>query len=124
MSASGFSKRSSVTPQHFYNAAVDENKVTVFTEDNNIYGFLIENNGAFAVYLQCFDNLAAAVTVGTTAPSFTFRIPAYGTLGKDSQQLALSFCKRGLVIAITSGRDDAVAPAAPATVHVWHSKKG
>ena len=116
------SKSPSLTPKHFYQAAVDEVKVEVCELACNMYGFEVENNGASDVFLQVFNKLAADVTVGTTVPDYTFRIPASSNFGKDSQAYPVHYHETGLTIAVTAGRGNATAPAADATVQIWFSK--
>lgn len=112
----------SVAPKHFYQGAVDEVAVQVSGEKANLYGFEVENNGASDVYLQVFDKLAVDVTVGTTTPDYTFRIPASSNFGKDSQQFPLHYHGTGVTIAVTATRTGSGAPASDATVQMWFSK--
>lgn len=113
------SASSSITTDHLYNASQAEVKSTVFIGRGNLFGFLVENNGASEIFLQVFDALAADVTVGVTTPTFTFRIPASGVMGKDVNDSPLHFFAKGCVVAVTAGRTSAVAPAAPATCQFW-----
>ena len=108
-------KSSSKSPKHFYNIGVDEVKVEVMSERGNFYGFLFENNSASVVFVQVFNKLAAAVTVGTTTPDFTYKIIPNAVQGKDPSDLALDSFNPGMTIAVTSGREDANAPAAPSS---------
>lgn len=108
--------------EHYYNASQAQTKSTVVAHKANCYGFEVENNGAADVFLQVFDALAADVTVGTTVPNYTFRIPASSNFGKDSQDLALHYHGIGIVIAVTSTRTGSSAPAAAATVNIWYTQ--
>lgn len=106
--------------EHYYNGALVATKQTVFTGRGNIFAFECENNDATNdVFLQVFDKLAASVTVGTTVPDFTFRIPAGANFGKDAQNLVLHFCSIGCVIAATTTRTGSSAPTA-LSVNLWY----
>lgn len=105
---------------HYYNGALAQTKQSAFIGTGNLYGFEVENNDPSTdVFIQFFDKLAANVTVGTTAPDFTFRIPGGANFGKDAQNLVLHFFSIGCVIACTSTRTGASAPAASASIHLW-----
>lgn len=119
--ASSLTKSASVVPAHSYNASVNATKVEISAVPSNCYGFLVENNDeSNAVYLQVFDKAAADVTVGTTVPDYTMKIPAGAVFGRDSQDIPFHFHSRGITIAVTTTRTNAVNPASSATVHVWH----
>ncbi len=120
MGVPSISASPSVVPQHFYNDAVAETPVQAFIGRGNLYAFLAENNFASTAYIQFFDAADIAdVTVGTTAPDFTFRIPADGAMGRDPSDTPLHYFVKGCVIAVTATRTGNGAPGAPATVQVW-----
>jgi hypothetical protein len=115
-------KTPSVTPKHFYQGAVNATKVEVCDIPSNCYGFEVENNDTADVFLQVFNKAAADVTVGTTAPDYTFRIPASSNFGKDSQIFPIHYHDLGLVIAVTTTRTGSSNPGTAATVQIWFSK--
>lgn len=105
----------------YYKVDLDETKRVVFTGPGNIFGFLFENNSATdAVYLQFFNKLTADVTVGSTAPDFTIKVPAGAVLGKDAGEFALRHMNIGCVVACTADRSSASAPNADLTAHIWY----
>lgn len=108
--------------EHYYNGALAQTTQLVFTGQGNMYGFELENNDASSdVFVQFFDAAATAdVTLGTTPPTFTFRIPPGANFGKDAQDLVLHFCSLGLVVACTSTRTGSSAPATSCAANVWH----
>lgn len=109
---------------HYYRIDLDETKREVMGSNGNLYGFLFENNSETdAVYVQMFNKLAASVTVGTTVPDFTYKVPAGAVFGKDAQEFAIDTFSIGLTVACTSTRTGAVAPAADLTCHIWHWAK-
>jgi hypothetical protein len=60
----------------YFNDAVAGTKQTVKDAPAKLYGVKLVNTTAAAAYLQVFDKLAANVTVGTTTPTFCFRLAA------------------------------------------------
>jgi len=125
MGFGGPTKHPSASANHYYNEALGASVTEVFAFDGNLFGFEFENNSdTDAVYIQFFDAASAgAVTLGTTAPDFTIKLPAGGVWGKDSKAISLHYFAKGCYVAATAGRTDAVAPAAAPTVHFWHSNK-
>ena len=120
MGVPSVTKSSSVATEHSYEASVTETPVQVFVGRGNLYGLLIEENGGADVFVQVFDAASTGdVTVGTTAPDFTFRVAANATFGKDVNDSPLHFFAKGCVIAVTSTRTGSGAPAAGATVQSW-----
>lgn len=120
MGVPSVSASSSIVVDHLYKADLSNSPFLVFTGRGNIYGFYIENNSASEIYIQFFDAASAgAVTLGTTVPDFTFRIPASGAFGKDSNDSPLKFMAKGCVVAVTSTRTGNGAPAADATSQFW-----
>ncbi len=109
---------------HYYNGSLSETKVSAVIGPCNLYGFEMENNSSASdVFVQIFDKLAANVTVGTTTPDYTFRIPAGANFGKDPQSFPIRFHSIGVVIACTSTRTGATAPASPCSINLWYWDK-
>jgi hypothetical protein len=120
MGVPSVTKSSSVVTAHSYDASVTETATQIFTGRGNLYGFLAEENGGADVFIQIFDAAAAGdVTVGTTAPDFTFRLTANSTFGKDVNDSPLHFFAKGCVVAVTTTRTGSGAPAAGATIQTW-----
>jgi hypothetical protein len=116
----GPTKHPGKTLEHFYDDSVSETKQEVMAGPGNVYGFLFENNSASAsIFVQVFDKVAADVTVGVTAPDYTFKVLAGSTFGRDPLDYGLRYHGQGLTIAVTSTRTGAAAPASAATVNVW-----
>ena len=117
-------KLSHASVDHYYRVDLDETKRQVMGGPGNLYGFLFENNSETTpVYVQMFNKLAADVTVGTTVPDFTYKVPAGAVFGKDAQDFSIDTFSIGLTVACTSTRSGAVAPAADLTAHIWHWTK-
>ena len=75
---------SSCATFHSYTNSLSASALEVFSGRGNLYGFLVENNTASDIFLQVFDAASAAsVTVGTTVPVFTVRIPGSSGFGKE-----------------------------------------
>lgn len=112
---------------HFYNGSLSATKAAVFTNGDKpgkLYGFCFDNNSASSdVFIQIFDKALANVTVGTTAPDFTFRVPAGAVFGKDAQDLSLHYFVNGCVVACTSTRTGSGSPAANASVNIWYKSQ-
>jgi hypothetical protein len=105
---------------HYYNGSLSETKVEAVSTPCNLYGFEIENNSAASdIFVQIFDKLAANVTVGTTVPDYTFRVPAGANFGKDPQSFPLRNHTIGVTIACTATRTGAGAPAANCSINLW-----
>ncbi len=105
----------------YYNGALTNTVVDVHpAAPGNLYGFLFDNNtGSADVFIQVFNKAAADVTLGTTVPDFTYRIPAGAILGKDPQEFALYHYSVGFSMACTAGRTNATAPGAACTATTW-----
>lgn len=120
----GPTKQPSVSPEFSYNVAVSQTAVQICAKPCNLYGFLGENNSSASdVYIQIFNALAVNVTVGTTTPIVTFRIPAGASFGKDAEDFPLFYMDTGLSVAVTSTRTGSSAPASACTVDFWFYSK-
>jgi len=105
---------------HSYSASLDASPVLVFQGRGNLYGFLVEDNSGDDIFVQVFDAASVGdVTVGTTAPVFTFRVKADQALGKDVNDSPYKFFKDGCVVAVTTLRNNSVSPSAGATGQFW-----
>jgi hypothetical protein len=74
-----------------------------------MYGMTLGNSNATPVYVQMFDALAANVILGTTAPKYSFLVPAGGTLARDFSN-GVEF-SNAITFACTSTRTGNVAAA-------------
>lgn len=120
MGTPSISASPSVVPQHVYNDALAETPVQLFVGHGNLYAFIVENNAAVDCFIQFFDAADVGdITLGTTPPDFTFRIPASGAMGKDSNDTPLHYFSKGCVVAVTATRTGNGAPGAPATSQFW-----
>lgn len=113
--------QASQSMNHYYNGSLSNTKVEVLAGVANLYGFEIENNDASSeVFVQIFDKPSASVTVGTTAPDYSFRIPAGANFGKDAESFPIRFHSLGITIACTSTRTGAGAPASNCSIQLWY----
>lgn len=111
---------SSCSTFHSYTNSLSASALEVFLGRGNLYGFLVENNTASDIFLQVFDaDSTASVTVGTTSPVFTVRIPGSSAFGKDADDMAYKFFGKGCVVAVTTTRTGNTAPATAATAQFW-----
>jgi len=100
---------------------LDATAQQVFIGRGNLYGLLIENNTGTDMYVQIFDAADTGdVTVGTTKPDLSFRIPADGAFGKDVNDSPFAFFEKGVVVAGTTTRDGNSSPASKATATFWY----
>lgn len=121
---SGRVNRREVSPDHDYNAAVDESKTQIFTGQGNLMGYLCENESGSDVYIAFYDAAQVGdVTLGVTTPVFTQRVKTDDVFGRDSDGLGYAYFENGCVVAVTSTRAGATAPAAPAILETWASKE-
>lgn len=65
-----------ISAQPFFNDAVAATVVQVKKDAGQIFALRLVNTTAAVAYLQVFDQLAANVTLGTTAPKFVVRLAA------------------------------------------------
>ena len=115
---------SSCAPFHSYTNNLSASALEVFVGRGNLYGFLVENNTASDIFLQVFDAAdAASVTVGTTSPAFTVRIPGSSAFGKDADEMSYKFLGNGCVVAVTTTRTGNTAPATAATAQFWFTNR-
>lgn len=59
----------------FFDSSVDEVATDVYQHRVLVFFLHIINPNATDAFLQCFDALAADVTVGTTVPTYSFLLP-------------------------------------------------
>lgn len=115
---------SSSSPHHKYFSSVDESKSLVFSGNGNLQGYLCENDSGSDVFIAFYDAANAGdVTLGVTAPAFTQKIAAGAAFGRDSNGYGYKNFGLGCVVAVVSARNGAAAPAAPAILETWSSKK-
>lgn len=96
--------------------------VQVFTGNGNLFRCLLDNDNAAAdVYVQLFDAASTgAVTLGTTVPVASFRVPKGGQVVLDPIGPALLHCQNGLVAAVTTTRLGASTDATGANIFAWY----
>src|SRR5574337_684322 len=92
----------------YLNTALSATKQQAVGGRCRLYGVHVENPNAAKVYVQCFDKLAANVTVGTTTPDFVFYIPSGGYDAWPPYPMQL---ETGLTIAATTTATGSTAPA-------------
>lgn len=109
-----------ISAANIYTATVTGTKAEV-TDDpySIIFSVHISNLAAATSYLQVFDLDADAVTVGTTAPSYAFGVPANGsvdlTFGKAIQH------STGFTVASTTTRTGSTTASQDVTIMYAHS---
>lgn len=124
MGVPSVTKSPAVATEHAYENSLDATATLLFTGRGNFYGYQIEENSGADVFIQFFDAADAGdVTVGTTAPDFTMRIPASGTFGKDVNDSPFHFFALGCVVAVTTTRTGNTNPGAAAVGHFWFWNK-
>jgi hypothetical protein len=120
MSIPSVSASSSVATDHKYNGSLSNTAYQVFSGRGNLYGFFVEENSGVDLFIQFFDAASTGdVTVGSTTPAFTFRIPANSVMGKDVNDSPMHFFAKGCVVAVTTSRTGAGAPLSPAVAQFW-----
>lgn len=88
-----------------------------------LYGIIAENNDAANdAYLQFFDAQASAVTLGTTAPTWTVKIPKGGSVFLEPKR-ALKYFDAGLSVACTTTRIGLTAMTTKPTVTLFFSQR-
>lgn len=114
-----------VDAERSYMASLSNTPTLVFAGQGNTYAFFVENNSAVDIFIQMFNKAAAVdVTLGTTVPDQTFRIPASAGFGKDANDSPLLGFDKGLVVAVSSSRTGSGAPSSPATATFWYWNHG
>jgi len=103
---------------HLYEASLSA-AATVFVGKGNLYGFLVENNGATDIFLSVYDELLANVTLGTTAPAFTVKVPASAAFGKDAIEISYRYFSKGCVVAAVTTRNGNNLVASAASCQFW-----
>jgi hypothetical protein len=88
--------------------------VVVKASAGNLYGFQVTNSSASVCYLE-FINAASAPTLGT-ATTYSFAVPATGTLTLPPSTLALSNYATGISVGIATTYNGAAACAAATAV--------
>jgi hypothetical protein len=102
----------------YYNAALLATKAVVKASPATLYGWQIHNTTAAVMYVQIFNKLTAAVTVGTTVPDMAFGLAASGVLNSTLPiGIDLSI---GLVVAATTTAGGLTAPATGAVVTLFY----
>lgn len=82
-------------------------------------GYYLSNTDAAFAYLQLFDaDNAGAVTLGVTPPDLSFGIPP-GAAANVLSDAGLKRFLKGVVIAATTARANAVAPGVPMDVNLF-----
>jgi hypothetical protein len=114
----------SICTDHSYKPSVTNTPSLVFTGKGNLFGFIAEANASEDQYILFYDAAAAVdVTVGTTTPVFTFRIPSGAVMGKDVNDSPIHYFAKGCVVAISKARATDVAPTSGATCQFWSSNQ-
>ena len=113
-----------LVPQRYYAVAATNTPVLLSEVPANLVSFVFENNDpSNTCYCQVFDAASTgAVTLGSTAPDWTFMVPPGGIWGRDPQDEDLQHCLQGLVIAVTSTRTGAGACTIAPTLTVWYDR--
>jgi len=103
----------------FYsNTALAATKAVVKASPATLFGWEIHNPAAAITYIQIFNKLTAAVTVGTTVPDLVLSVPATGVIS-GTLPVGIDFSV-GLVIAATTTAGGLTAPATAAVVALFY----
>lgn len=107
-------------PAAFNNAAVTATAVLVKGSPViQLISINASNPNTSAVYVQVFDAATAgAVTLGTTAPTFWYAIPAGGVLDKDP--VAPYVFASGIVVAVTTTPTGNTAPSSAVPISLLY----
>jgi hypothetical protein len=89
----------------------------------NVYGAIVGNANAAAVYIQFFDKAAAGtVTLGTTVPDFVIMVPQNWTT-EILPDRALKYFANGCRYAATTTATGSTAPAASVVCTIFYSQR-
>lgn len=91
--------------------ALGATPVAVSTTPGALAGFQLTNNNTADIWLQVFDAAVGSVTVGTTTPKQTFRVPGGGTADPDFDP-PVSYAT-AITVAATTTPTGATGPAVP-----------
>lgn len=86
---------------------------TIFVGKGNLYGFLVENNGATDIYLSFYDRIIAGFDFAVDVPVFTVKVPASASFGKDAIEISYRYFSKGCVVAAVTTRNGATLATAP-----------
>jgi len=92
--------------------------VVVKAAAGGLYGFQVTNGAASVCYLQ-FINAASAPVLGTAA-TYSFAIPASGTLTLQPGSYSMSAYATGISVGVSSAYNGASACASPATAVIFY----
>jgi len=86
---------------------------------STLYGWYFFNNNSTVAYCQIFDvSSTGSVTLGTTAPTMSFGIPAFGGANAFPTQ-GIKF-SNGIVIAMTTTRAGSTAPTSSVDYNIFY----
>ena len=86
---------------------------------STLYGWYFFNNNSAVSYCQIFDvSATGSVTLGTTAPTMSFGIPAFGGANAFPNQ-GIKF-SNGIVIAMTTTRAGSTAPTTSVDYNIFY----
>lgn len=86
----------------------------------SVYGWYIFNPNTSAVYVQFFNTQASGVTLGTTAPVYSFGIPAGG--GANVVNPLPVKHSTALCIAVTTTRNGSTAPSSNVDYNIFYKQ--
>ena len=109
----------------YFNASVTNSVQQVKGSSGSFYGMSIQNPNNTPVYLQLFASLSAGVTLGSTAPTLSFMIPAMVGVTPGVYDLVLSNEAKiafasGISVAATSTVSGSSAPSSPVVANLWY----
>ena len=86
---------------------------------STLYGWYFFNNNSTVAYCQIFDvSSTGSATLGTTAPTMSFGIPAFGGANAFPTQ-GIKF-SNGIVIAMTTTRAGSTAPTTSVDYNIFY----
>ncbi|MEI7759060.1 MAG: hypothetical protein WCJ05_02670, partial [bacterium] len=86
---------------------------------STLYGWYFFNNNSTVAYCQIFDvSATGGVTLGSTAPTMSFGIPAFGGANAFPTQ-GIKF-SNGIVIAMTTTRNGSTAPTNSVDYNIFY----
>lgn len=102
----------------YFDGTLDENVTDVKASGGYVHSLEVRNADAAIRFLQLFNVPAASVTLGTTAPTQSYSIPASGSMDKFFDN-PMKF-KSGISYALTTTDTGNTAPTTAGTLNVGY----
>lgn len=100
-----------------YSSSLTNTVVNVTTAATRLAGYYIDNPNAAMTYIQLFNATAGAVTLGSTAPTLSFGIPASAAANLAGMRVSFT---TALSIAATTTRAGSTGPSSVVDVNFYY----